>query len=39
MYLVGNDVDTMHKEIEYLVGYLVGNDVGTLHEKRNHSGV
>jgi hypothetical protein len=33
MYLVENDVDTLHKEIEYLVGYLVGNDVDTLHRK------
>jgi len=22
--LVGNDVDTLHEEIEHLVGYLVG---------------
>jgi len=24
MDLVGNDVDTLHEEIEYLVGHLVG---------------
>jgi len=29
MNLVGNDVDTLHKEIEYLVGHLVGNDMDT----------
>ena len=31
MDLVGNDVDTLHGEIEYLVSHLVGNDV---HEER-----
>jgi len=36
MDLVGNDVDTLHEEIEYLVGHLVGNDVYTLHEERIH---
>jgi len=36
MDLVGNDVDTLHEEIEYLVGYLVENDVDTLHEERIH---
>jgi hypothetical protein len=36
MDLVGNDVDTLHKEIEHLVGHLVGNDVDTLYEERNH---
>jgi len=36
MDLVGNDVDTLHEEIEHLVGYLVGNDVNTLHEERIH---
>jgi len=36
MDLVGNDVDTLHEEIEYLVGHLVGNDVDTLHEERIH---
>jgi len=36
MDLVGNDVDTLHEEIEYLVGHLVGNDVNTLHEERIH---
>jgi len=29
MDLVGNDVDTLHKEIKDLVGHLVGNDVDT----------
>jgi len=29
-------VDTLHEEIEYLVGHLVGNDVDTLHEERIH---
>jgi hypothetical protein len=36
MYLVGNDVDTLYEEIEYLVGHLVGNDVDTLHGERIH---
>ena len=37
MNLVGNGVDTLHEEIEYLVGYyLVGNDVDTLHEQSIH---
>jgi len=27
MDLVGNNVDTLHEEIEHLVGHLVGNDV------------
>ena len=36
MDLVGNDMDTLHEEIEYLVGHLVGNDVDTLHEERIH---
>jgi hypothetical protein len=35
MDLVGNDVDTLHEEIEHLVGHLVGNDVDTLHEEMN----
>jgi len=30
MDLVGNDVDTLHEEIEYLVGHLVENDVDTF---------
>jgi len=34
--LVGNDVDTLHEEIEHLVGYLVGYDVDTLHKERIH---
>jgi len=34
MDIVGNDVDTLHEEIEYLVGHLVGVD--TLHEERIH---
>ena len=34
MDLVGNDVDTLHENIEHLVGYLVGNDVDTLHKER-----
>jgi len=34
MDLVGNDVDTLHEEIEHLVGHLVGNDVDTLYEER-----
>ena len=29
-------VDTLHEEIEYLVGHLVENDVDTLHEERIH---
>jgi hypothetical protein len=29
-------MDTLHEEIEHLVGYLVENDVYTLHEERNH---
>jgi len=36
MDLVGNDVDTLHEEIEYLVDHLVENDVDTLHEERIH---
>jgi len=32
MDLVENDVDTLHGEIEFLVGHLVGNDVDTLYE-------
>ena len=36
MDLVGNDVDTLYGEIEYLVGHLVGNDMDTLHEERIH---
>ena len=36
MDLVGNDVDTLHEEIEHLVGHLVENDVDTLHEEKNH---
>jgi len=36
MDLVGNDVDTLYEEIEYLVGHLVKNDVDTLHEERIH---
>ena len=36
MDLVGNDVDTLHEEIEYLMDYLVGNDVDTLHEEIEH---
>ena len=31
-----NGVDTLHEEIEHLVGHLVGNDVDTLHEERIH---
>ena len=30
-------MDTLHEEIEHLVGYLVGNNVDTLHEKRIHT--
>jgi len=33
MDLVENDVDTLHEEIEHLVGHLVGNDVDILHEE------
>ena len=29
-------MDTLHEEIEHLVGHLVGKDVDTLHEERNH---
>ena len=36
MDLVGNDVDTLHEEIEHLVGHLVGNDVDTLYEEINY---
>jgi len=36
MDLVRNDVDTLHEEIEYLVGHVVENDVDTLHEERIH---
>jgi len=36
MDLVGNDVDTLHEEIQYLVCHLVENDVDTLHEERIH---
>jgi len=36
MDLVGNDVDTLHEEIEHLVGYLLGNDMDTLHEEIIH---
>ena len=36
MDLVGNNVDTLHEEIEHLVGHLVENDVDTLHEEKNH---
>jgi len=36
MDLVGNDVDTLHEEIEYLVGHLVGNDVDILHKEIIH---
>jgi len=36
MDLVGNDVDTLHEDIKYLVGHLVGNDVDTLHKERIH---
>jgi len=36
MDLVGNDVDTLHEEIEHLMDYLVGNDVDILHEERIH---
>jgi len=33
MDLVGNDVDTLHEEIEHLVGHLVRNDVDTYEER------
>ena len=33
---MGNDVDTLHEEIEYLVGHLMGNDVDTLYEEKIH---
>jgi len=36
MDLVGNDMDTLHEEIEYLVGHLVENDADTLDEERIH---
>jgi len=36
MDLVENDVDTLHEEIKYLVGYLVENNVDTLHEDKIH---
>ena len=36
MDLVENDVDTLHEEMEYLVGHLVRNDVDTLHGERIH---
>jgi len=36
MDLVGNDVDTLHEEIKYLVGNLMENNVDTLHEERIH---
>jgi len=36
MDLVGNDMDTLYEEIEYLVGHFVRNDVDTLHEERIH---
>jgi len=29
-------VDTLHEEIEHLMGHLVGNNVDTLHEEKNH---
>jgi len=29
-------VDTLHEEIEYLLGHLVENDVDTLHGERIH---
>ena len=31
-----NDVDTLHEEIEHLVGHSVRNDVDILHEERIH---
>ena len=43
MDLVRNNLDTLHEEIEHLVGHLVGNDVDlvgndvdTLHEEKNY---
>jgi len=36
MNLVENDMDTLYKEREHLVGHLVGNDVDTLHDERIH---
>jgi len=36
MDLVGNDMDTLHEEIEHLVSHLVENDVDTFHEERIH---
>ena len=35
-WTLGNDVDTLHKEIEHLVDHLVRNDVNTLHGEKNH---
>jgi len=29
-------MNTLHEEVEYLVGHLVGNDVDILHEKIIH---
>ena len=29
-------MDTLHEEIEHLVGHLVKNNVDTLHEEKNH---
>jgi hypothetical protein len=34
MDLVGNNVDTLHEEREYLVGHLVGNVMWTPCMKR-----
>jgi hypothetical protein len=39
MDLVRNDVDTLHEELEHLVGHLVGNDVETLFEEKSSSEV
>jgi hypothetical protein len=36
VFAVGNDVDTLHEEIEHLVGSLSGDDVDTLHEEIEH---
>jgi len=36
MDLVGNDIDTLHEEIKYLVDHLMENDVDTLHKERIH---
>jgi hypothetical protein len=36
MDLVGNNVDTLHEEIEHLVDHLVRNDVDILYEEKNH---